>query len=112
MKKALVQVQGIFGELDKSMLVKKLRNAREKIRKEEGRCEGAKPYGSLEGEAKVLKYIKRLRRKPNSSCRKRRTYQSIADQLNSKGMKPRRGKKWTSSLIYNVLQPNNGRKKS
>jgi len=111
MRKALVQVQGIFGELDKSMLVKKLRKAREKIRKEEGRCEGAKPYGSLEGEAEILKYIKRLRRKPKNSCRKRITYQSIADQLNSKGIKPRRGEKWTASLIYNVLKPYNGGKK-
>ena len=110
MRKALVQVQGIFGELDKSMLVKKLRNAREKIRKEEGRCEGAKPYGHLVGETEILKYIKRLRRKPKNSCRKRRTYQSIADRLNNKGIKPRRGEKWTSSLVYNVLKPNGGKK--
>jgi len=110
MRKALVQVQGIFGELDKSMLVKKLRNAREKIRQEEGRCEGAKPYGHLVGEIEILKYIKRLRRKPKNSCRKRSTYQSIADQLNSKGIKPRRGEKWTSSLVYNVLKPNGGKK--
>jgi len=112
MRKALVQVQGIFSELDKSMHVTKLRKAREKIRQEEGRCEGAKPYGSMEGETEILKYIKRLRRKPKNSCRKRRTYQSIADHLNSKGLKPRRGEAWTSSLVYNVLKPNNGRKKS
>ena len=112
MRKALVQVQGIFGELDKSMLVKKLRNAREKIRQEEGRCEGAKPYGYLEGEAKVLRHIRLLRRKPKNSCRKPSTYQSIADHLNNKGIKPRRGEKWTSSLVYNVLKPSNWRKKS
>lgn len=112
MRKALVQVQGIFGELDKSMLVKKLRKAREKIRQEEGRCEGVKPYGHLEGEAETLKYIKRLRRKPKNSCRKRRTYQSIAEHLNNKGIRPRRGEVWTPSLVYNVLKPNNRRKKS
>jgi len=111
MRKALVQVQGIFGELDKSMLVKKLRKAREKIRQEEGKCEGAKPYGSLKGEAEILKYIKRLRRKPRNSCRKRTTYQSIADKLNIKGIKPRRGEKWTASLVYNVVKSNNGGKK-
>ena len=111
MRKALVQVQGIFGELDKSMLVKKLRKAREKIRQEKGRCEGVRPYGHLEGEAEILKHIKRLRRKPKNSCRKRRTYQSIADHLNNKRIKPRRGEEWTSSLVYNVLKANNGGKK-
>ena len=33
MKKALVQIQGVFAELEKSLLVKKLRTARERIRK-------------------------------------------------------------------------------
>ena len=38
MKKALIQIQGVFAELDKSLLVKKLRKAREKVRKEKGKC--------------------------------------------------------------------------
>ncbi len=45
MKKAIVQMQGIFSELDKSLIVKKLRAARVKIRKEKGKCEGAKRFG-------------------------------------------------------------------
>ena len=32
MKKAMVQIQGIFSELDKVLLVRKLRKAREKVR--------------------------------------------------------------------------------
>jgi hypothetical protein len=42
MKKALVQIQGIFSELERSLLVKKLRVAREKARKDRGKCEGQK----------------------------------------------------------------------
>lgn len=109
MRKALVQIQGIFGELDKSLLVRKLRNAREKIRHEKGRCEGSKPFGTLEGESEVLKIIRRLRRKPRNGGRKRMTYQSIAEKLNRQGLKPRMADKWTASLVYNVLKPNRGR---
>ncbi len=109
MKKALVQIQGIFGELDKSLLVRKLRNAREKIRQEKGRCEGPKPFGTLEGESEVLKTIRRLRRKPRNGGRKRMPYQSIAEKLNCQGLKPRMADKWTASLVYNVLKPNRGR---
>ena len=109
MRKALVQIQGIFGELDKSLLVRKLRSAREKIRQEKGRCEGPKPFGTLEGESEVLKTIRRLRRKPRNGGRKRMPYQSIAEKLNCRGLKPRMADKWTASLVYNVLKPIRGR---
>ena len=110
MRKALVQIQGIFGELDKSLLVRKLRNAREKIRQQEGRCEGPKPFGTIDGESEVLKEIRRLRRKPRNGGRRRMTYQSIAEKLNRQGLKPRRADKWTASLIYNVVKTNRRRK--
>ena len=40
-------MQGIFSQLDKSLLVKKLRKAREQKRKETGKCEGRKGYIDL-----------------------------------------------------------------
>jgi site-specific DNA recombinase len=104
MRKALVQVQGVFGELDKSLLVMRLRRAREKVRHEQGRCEGAKPYGTLAGEAQIVRRIKLLRRRPKKGGVNRRTYQSIAEQLNREGARPRRGEKWTASLVYNVCK--------
>ena len=36
MKKALIQIQGIFAELEKNLLVKKLRNARGEGQSREG----------------------------------------------------------------------------
>ena len=108
MKKALVQIQGIFAELDKSLLVKKLRKSRDKVRKEKGRCEGPQPYGYTSDEADILKRVRYMRRRSKGQ-KKLRTFQSIADQLNSEEIPTRQGKEWNPALVYNVLK--NGRTK-
>ena len=74
MKKALVQIQGIFAELDKSLLVKKLRKSRDKVREERGRCEGPMPYGYTQEEAEILKRIRYMRRRSKGQA-KPRTFQ-------------------------------------
>ena len=106
MKKALIQIQGVFAELDKSLLVKKLRKARDKVRKENGRCEGPRPYGSTPEEAEVLKRVRYMRRRSRGQ-KKPRTFQSIADQLNSEGVKTRQGKEWNAALVRNILKKGN-----
>ena len=100
-KKAMVQMQGVFAELEKSRLVKKLRKAREALREKDGRCEGRKPYGCLEGEQEGLKLIKSLHRKPKG--KKRMSYQRIAEELNKRGIKPRAADKWEPMTVYNIL---------
>jgi DNA invertase Pin-like site-specific DNA recombinase len=103
MKKALIQIQGIFSELDKSLLVKKLRQGREQKRKLEGWKEGPKPYGVNDEEKAVLKRIRYARRLKRGQ-HKRKTYQKIADELNADGLKTRNGKNWTAGTVYNVLR--------
>jgi len=100
-KKAMVQMQGVFSELEKSRLVKKLRRAREAVREKEGRCEGRKPYGAVEGEQEVVKLIQSLYRKPKG--KKRMSYQKIAEELNTQGIKPRAADKWEAMTIYNII---------
>jgi site-specific DNA recombinase len=100
-KKAMVQMQGVFSELEKSRLVKKLRKAREAVREKEGRCGGVKPYGSLEGEQETVEIIRDLHRKPKG--KKRRSYQKIADALNSQGIKPRAAGQWEAKTVYNII---------
>ena len=56
MRRALVQIQGILAELDKNMIVAKLRKARERKRKN-GKCEGRKPYGFSTTERPILDRI-------------------------------------------------------
>lgn len=103
MRKAMIQIQGIFAELDKSLTVKKLRKSREKIRKETGRCEGVKPYGTTPDEAEILKKIRYMRRRSRYQT-KRISYRAIAEKLNDERIKTRHGKKWTTSLVFNVLK--------
>ena len=102
MKKALIQIQGVFSELEKGLLVEKLRKSREAMRKETGRCEGRKPFGSTPEEHKLYMRIVYLRRKPRGH-NKKKTCQEIADLLNSEGVTTRYGKKWTANRVWQVL---------
>lgn len=100
MRKALVQIQGIFAELEKSLLVKKLRNAREKAKAERGKCEGRKGYD--EAMPEVIDEIKHLRRKRKGV--KQMTYIEVAEALNSKGYKTMTGKPFTGQAVQNILR--------
>ncbi|EPR34859.1 Resolvase domain-containing protein [Alkalidesulfovibrio alkalitolerans DSM 16529] len=100
MKKALVQVQGVFAELERSLLVKKLRSAREAVRDREGKCEGRKSLAEVAPE--VLGTIKRLRRKRPKQGR--RTYKEIAAILNEQGVTTTSGKAWSSENVRKVCE--------
>ena len=102
MQKAMVQIQGVFAELDKSLLVRKLRKARNALRKSQGRCEGQKPFGHYEGEAAVLKRLKQLNRKKPGE--KRLGPYQIASQLNREGLKTRSGRPWHGVSVRQILE--------
>src|SRR6516164_9081714 len=48
------QVLGAFFQYEKTLLVAKLRGARQRVKAQTGRCEGKKPYGTLPGESAVI----------------------------------------------------------
>jgi len=101
MLKAMIQVQGVFAELDKSMLVAKLRKAREAKKAKTGRCEGRKPYGYYEGEEALVKRIKQLHRKPRGG--KRLGPYQIARILNREGWPTRNAEKWYGSHVSAIV---------
>jgi DNA invertase Pin-like site-specific DNA recombinase len=106
MKKALIQMQGVFAELDKSQLVRKLKRGREKARQDRGKCEGRKHYGEeSEQERAVIKRITYMRRLSRGQ-QKRMSFQTIADALNDKNIKTRLGKNWTATGVKNVIDKN------
>lgn len=102
MKKAMIQMQAVFSELEKNSLVRKLRAARARKRAEAGRCEGVKPFGNLPGEMDAIERMKRLRRKPVGKD-KRLSFAKIADALEAEGFKTRSGKPWAASTVKQIL---------
>lgn len=96
MRRALVQIQGIFAELDKNLLIAKLRKAREKKKAETGRGCGKMPYGGLAGEADVLSVMRRLRADGLP-------YHWIADALNQAGTLARNGGQWSAQTVHKIL---------
>jgi DNA invertase Pin-like site-specific DNA recombinase len=98
MKKAVIQIQGVFAELEKSLLVNRLAKARERKRAENGKCEGAKGWDEPERKAEILKVVRTMRRKPRNGGRPQ-SYQAIADRLNAEGMPPLKGGEWSAQLV-------------
>ncbi|MGD0948695.1 MAG: hypothetical protein ABSA52_14875 [Candidatus Binatia bacterium] len=58
------QVLGAVAQFEKSVIVAKLKAARIRKRRETGRCEGRKPFGTKPREAETLALIRKLSRKP------------------------------------------------
>jgi Site-specific recombinases, DNA invertase Pin homologs len=96
------QVLGAVAQFEKSVIVLKLRAARDRIRRRDGRCEGRKPFGSRPSEAVALERIRQLRRKPKG--RPRLSIAAIAEQLNLEGMPTRQGRPWRPSSVHAILR--------
>ncbi|GEM_PF-700674 len=115
-KKALIQIQGIFAELEKNRLVKKLKDAREKKKEATGKCEGAPGFGDLVEEREVLKYIVNARLnnekkyRIGSRTRPLKSFRQIAEDLNIKCStgeryyQPKRAAKWTAFTVFHMFK--------
>ncbi len=108
MKKALIQMQGIFSELEKNLLVKKLRIARDAKRIAIGKCEGRKGWFDVPEKRDLLvKSIKTYRKKPKG--KDRMTFVEVAEVLNTKALTDDNyttlsGGQWTGQQIQNFMQ--------
>lgn len=96
------QVLGAVAQFEKSVMVSKLRAARERARIRHGSCEGRKPFGKNPEEKKTLIRMKQLRRIVNETCRL--SYAKIADILNDEGHQTRHGRPWVSGTIRKILK--------
>jgi len=100
MRKALIQIQSVFSELEKSRLVSKLRRAREAKKVATGKCEGRKAFGEKEGEGEALELMRSLRRKREG---KRMSFARIAEVLNERNIPTRTGARWHTTTVQNIL---------
>jgi DNA invertase Pin-like site-specific DNA recombinase len=96
------QVLGAVAQFEKAVIVSKLKAARMRKRRADGKCEGRKAFGEKEGEAEVLAYIRKVSRKPRG--RERLSYAGIAERLNAEGIPSRTGRPWAPATVYGILK--------
>lgn len=92
----LRQILGCIASYERSMIVAKLRGARERKRANTGSCEGRKPFGERVGEEATVEHMRLLRGQGLS-------YGDIAISLNRDQRPTRTGKPWHASVVHQVL---------
>jgi DNA invertase Pin-like site-specific DNA recombinase len=95
-RKLLRQIMGAIHEYEKTMLVAKLKAARDRKKAATGKCEGAILFGLLPGEAEIRDRALAMR-KAGSSIR------AIAEAFNAEGVRPRRGARWHATQIARIV---------
>ena len=93
------QVLGAVAQYDKTMTVLKLKAARDRKRRREGKCEGRKGYAD-DKHAHVLKEIRRLRRARKGT--RRMTYPMVAEKLNEMGYRSAEGKAFNGDMVRGI----------
>jgi hypothetical protein len=88
-------VLGAVAEYNKREVVGKLAKARARVRRERGRCEGRKPFGTREGEAETVQRIRKLATKP---------LREIAAKLDAEGRSTRSGRPWSAEAVRLILR--------
>jgi DNA invertase Pin-like site-specific DNA recombinase len=94
------QIAGAFAEYEKARLVAKLQGARNRKRKDTGRCEGRK--GHAEKRPEVVREAKRLRR-ANPKSGERRSFRQIAADLAAAGHFNERGRPYNAMSIKAMI---------
>lgn len=102
-KVAMRQIAGTFAQLEKARLVRKLKAARERKRRETGKkVGGRKNYAEIEGGSEMIALARKLHRYPVNG--KRRSLNEIADALEKKGYVSSTGTRYTRAAITRMLE--------
>jgi DNA invertase Pin-like site-specific DNA recombinase len=97
--KLVRQVLGAISEFDKAMTVAKLRGARERKRREAGKCEGRKSHAERNPELVAL--VKRLhRQKPKGG---RMSLRAISAELAAQGFLNENGRPFAAASVKSML---------
>src|SRR5262249_17747561 len=97
--KLVRQVLGAISEFDKAMTVAKLRGARERKRRETGKCEGRKAWREINPD--LVRQAKRLRRR--SPKGHQRSLRDVAGELERLGYVNQRGKQFSAASVRSML---------
>ena len=91
------QILAAVAEFEKSALVLKLRAARERKKKETGRCGGSYPFGHYPHEVDTLNQMRTLRAEGKS-------FREVALRLNELGFPSRSRQPWTHGAVAKILK--------
>jgi hypothetical protein len=91
------QVLGAISEFDKAMIVAKLRGARERKRREAGKCEGRKSHAERNPELVAL--AKRLHRRH----KRRMSLRKISAELAAQGFLNENGRPFAAASVKSML---------
>lgn len=107
MRTALRQIVGVFAELDRRMIVKRLRNGRATKAAAGGYSVGAPPYGwrAEEGELVEDDHEQAVRRSIVAWAKDGESLAEIARRLNDAGRLPRRGR-WHPTTVKRAIERN------
>ncbi len=96
------QVLGAVAQFEKTMLVEKLRGARERKRRETGRkVGGRKNYAEIEGGPQLIALVKKLHRYPVNG--RRRSLREVSAALAEAGYLSSAGKPYTASAVSRLI---------
>lgn len=98
--KLIRQILGAVAEFDKAMTVAKLKGARERKRRTNGKCEGRKSYAEREGGEALVALAHRLHHNPHgrpTSLRK------VSEALAAQGYVTPSGRAYSASAIASML---------
>lgn len=99
--KLIRQILGAVSEFDKAMTVAKLKGARDRARREHGKCEGRKSYAEREGGAELVALAKQLHSNPNGRSPSLR---AVAAALAERGYVTPGGKHYSASAVASMLK--------
>ena len=106
------QLQGVFSELDKNLIVKRLRKGRQSAKDEnkkkgssltlsgDGKCEGRKSYQETHQE--LIKTARRLYRKLRNG--QRRSLLKVSEALLKMGYSTSKGKPFSASEVQRLVK--------
>lgn len=98
-RKLIRQVIGAISEYDKTMIVQRLRAARQRKKLRGERGEGRHGYGEKPGEAEHLQFMQQCR---EVGMR----FTDIADALNDRGVTSRMGTRWRGTTVAKIMGRN------
>ena len=102
---AMRQMMGVFGQLERAMIVARLKRGRQMKRSAGGYAAGRPPYGlradggslvAAPEEQEAIRLAKRLRKR-------RLSYREIAEHLQAEGLHPRSGGRWHPPMVSRLV---------